>query len=365
MSAPIYETYDELLEAVGRIGKPMTTLGCTVDGAPIISVKAGGDKCPPIFITAGSHATEQAGVSAAVELLEGLDTEHTVYVIPTRDPVGMNPYKYVLGLGLGLDDAGLGVESFDDVEAILCDEGEILFEEGNMLLSLMGEYGYACNRPSSTEDCPQGAFYKRLQRIHREEPQVLEPLFGRRVFQTPGQSGIVGTGELGRAYTLIIGLDGEILHINRFHDTDWAPVEPRVTCRFMRQIRPGISFDLHETQHNADRFWLSARHQMSAVDEEWEQRAAQAAIQAVADSGAALAGDSDMPSGWFDRSQQGLFWLDASRRGEGLNLMDYASREFGLAFGTEMGMFGSFEHRVNLALITVRTAVSVFEERDH
>ena len=70
-----------------------------------------------------------------------------------------------------------------------------------------------------------------------------------------------------------------------------------------------------------------------------------------------------MPSSCFDRTQQGLFWLDASRRGEGLNLMDYASREFGLAFGTEMGMFGSFEHRVNMALITVRMAVSVFEER--
>ena len=269
MSAPIYDTYDELLEVVGRSGKPMTTLGRAVDGAPIISVRAGGDKSPPIFITAGSHATEQAGVSAAVELLEGLDTEHAVYVIPTRDPVGMNPYKHALGLGLGVDDAGVGDESFDDVEAILRYEGEILFEEGNMLLALMGDYGYAWNRPLSTEDCPQGAFYERLQRIHREEPKVLEPLFGRRVFQTPGQPGIEGTGNLDRAYTLIIGLDGEILHINRFHDTAWAPVEPRVTRRLMEQIRPGISFDLHETQHNADRFWLSARHQILAADEEW------------------------------------------------------------------------------------------------
>ena len=34
-----------------------------------------------------------------------------------------------------------------------------------------------------------------------------------------------------------------------------------------------------------------------------------------------------------------------------------------IAFGTEMGMFGSFEGRVDMALTTVRTAVSVFEER--
>ena len=58
-----------------------------------------------------------------------------------------------------------------------------------------------------------------------------------------------------------------------------------------------------------------------------------------------------------------MFWLDATKRGEGLNLMDYASRRHGMAFGTEMGMYGSFEQRVELALITVRTAVAVFEER--
>ena len=34
-----------------------------------------------------------------------------------------------------------------------------------------------------------------------------------------------------------------------------------------------------------------------------------------------------------------------------------------MAFGTEMGMFGTFDGRVDMALITVRTAVSVFEER--
>ena len=48
---------------------------------------------------------------------------------------------------------------------------------------------------------------------------------------------------------------------------------------------------------------------------------------------------------------------------EGLNLMDFASRTYGLAFGTEMGMYGTFDGRVKLAMITVRTATSVFAER--
>jgi len=361
MSARIYDSYDELLAQVEGTGKPITELGRTIGGAPIICVKAGGEKGPPIFITAGSHSTEQAGVSAAVDLIESLDTDYAVYVIPTRDPVGMNGFTYALGLALGDVDE---VTSFDQAEGILRDEGEILFEEDGVgVMSLIGEYGYVCNRPSEAVCCPQSSFYQRLQRLYREEPHVLEPLRGRRVFQTPGQAGVEGTGNFGRAYTLIIGLDGDVLHINRFHDTAWAPVEPRVTRLFMEEIRPGISFDLHESQLMEDRFWLSARHQMTPEDEEWAQRAAQATIRAIADSGATLAQDDDMPSGWFTKSEQALFWLDATQRGEGLNLMDFASREFGLAFGTEMGMYGTFERRVELALITVRTAVSVFEER--
>ena len=58
---------------------------------------------------------------------------------------------------------------------------------------------------------------------------------------------------------------------------------------------------------------------------------------------------------WFTRSEKGVYWLDANIRGEGVNLADYASRTYGLAFGTEMGMYGSFEHRVSLGMLTVQT----------
>jgi hypothetical protein len=131
----------------------------------------------------------------------------------------------------------------------------------------------------------------------------------------------------------------------------------------MAEIRPGISFDIHESQHMGDRYWLSARRQVDDESQEWEERAARATIQAIADTGVTLAEDGDMPSRWFTRSEQAVFWLDATKRGEGLNLMDFASRHYGMAFGTEMGMYGRFEDRVNLGMTTVQTAVSVFEER--
>ena len=57
-----------------------------------------------------------------------------------------------------------------------------------------------------------------------------------------------------------------------------------------------------------------------------------------------------------------MFWLDSKVRGEGLNLADYTANVYGLAFGTEMGMYGTFEKRFSLAMLTVQTAVKVFEE---
>ena len=358
--ARIYWTYDELLEDVRRRARSVEVLGHTVDGSAIVAARGGGDKLPAIFITAGAHSTERAGVSAAVELIDELDTEHQVHVIPTRDPVGMKGFAHALSLGLGETPV---IETFAQAEAILRERGEILFEEDDLLLALIGDYGYTSARPTPDRRCPQNTFYKRLQRLHAEEPDRLAPLLGRRVYMTPGQTGVEGTGDFGRAYTLIISLEGEILHINRFHDTPWAPVEPRVTRDLLARIRPGLSFHLHESQLMENRYWLSARRQPDVENEEWEQKAARATIQAIADSGAKLANDEDAPSKWFDTSERAVFWLDATRRGEGFNLMDFASRTYGLAFGTEMGMYGTFDGRVELAKITVRTAVGVFEER--
>lgn len=360
--ADIYWTYDELLADVERRAQSVEVLGHTIDGSPLVAARGGGDKLPAVFITAGSHSTEQAGVTAAVQCVDELDTEHQVFVIPTRDPVGMQGFAHVLSLGMGERPE---IDSFEQAEGILRDRGDVLFEEDDLLLSLIGDYGYASSRPAEGRACPQYFYYQRLQRLQQEHPEVLEPLKGRRVWMTPGQTGVAGTGDFGRAYTLIISLEGEILHINRFHDTAWSPIEPRVTRDLMSRIRPGISFDLHESQLMDDRYFLSARRQPEAAAEEWEQKAASAVIDAIKASGAGLARDEDVSAlgNWFDTSEPGVCWLDATKRGEGFNLMDFASRTYGLAFGTEMGMYGTFDGRVELAMITVRSAVEVFAQR--
>jgi len=361
----IYWTYEQLLDQCRDGGKDLRILGHCPDGSPLVCVRCGGDKLPAIFITAGSHSTEQAGVSAAVDLMRSLDTEHAVYILPTRDPIGMNGFAYALGLGMGEAPA---FSTFVELEEILRRQGEVSYDEDGIVLSLIGDYGYVSSRPTEQRRHPQWLGYRTLQEVARERPQVFEPFRGRRVYMTPGQEGVEGTGLFGRAYTLIVGLDGEILHINRFHDTAWAPIEPRATRSLLAEIKPGLSFDLHESQIMGNRFWLSARHQADADNQLWEERAASAVVNAIAANGAPIAEDIDvqgipLEQTWFRKSERGVYWLDATIRGEGFNLMDYASRQYGLAFGTEMGMYGSFAERVNLALTTVRTAAEVFAAR--
>ena len=67
--ATIYWKYADLLADTQKRAQSVTTLGHTVDGSPIVVARGGGDKTPAIFITAGSHATEHAGVSSRCSLL--------------------------------------------------------------------------------------------------------------------------------------------------------------------------------------------------------------------------------------------------------------------------------------------------------
>ena len=342
-SMQIFDCYADLLEWIGKKGHQAKTLGCAPDGAPVVCVKAGGEKAPAIVISAGSHSTEQAGVSAAVALIDRLETEHQVYVIPSRDPMGMNGFAYVLGLSLGEEPA---LDSVEDVEELLRERGEVLYEEDETLLVAIGEYGYSTR--GLLGRFPRGA-------------SALESLRGRRIFFPSRNQDVEGTAPCQRAYTLIVSPEGEVPHLNRFHDTTWAPVEARCMRRLLAEVRPGLTLDLHE--HGGDAFWFSARHQQNDDDETWERRMADEMIRAVAGSGATLTPEDYLPGSFFTRGERGVFWLNPQTRGEGLNLADFAASQYGPSFTIETGMRADFQHRVRTAVLAAQTAAKVFEER--
>ncbi len=341
--ALMYPRYTDLLATLDKRGHKYRVLGHAPDRSPIVAVKAGGDKTPAIFISAGSHSTEHAGVSAAVELIDQLETEHQVWIIPTRDPIGLSGFQYALGLGLGEEP---NLQLLDEVDDFLRAKGEVLLDKDGRLLVLIGEYGYA-----------NGSLYRRF----KKGDAFLEPLRGRRLYFPSRWPDREGAGPLQRAYTQVVTPDGEVLHLNRFHDTAWAPSEIRCARRLMAEVNPGLTFDLHE--YGGDAFWMSARHQNNPTDEKWEERMARAAIKAVIDSKAKVAVENYSPGSFFKKQERGVFWLEAKERGEGLNLIDFAARKYGPGFTIETGMRIPFQQRVELHKLVVRTAVREFERR--
>ncbi len=338
-----FHNYQELLKAVEARGHRTRVLGYAPDRSPIVAVKVGGTKKPAIFISAGSHATEQAGVTAAVELMDRLQTEHEVYIVPVRDPIGLNGYRYALSLSLGYEPQ---VRSVTEAEALLRERGEVLLDKDDTLLVVLGEYGYS-NR----------VLYNRFP---KGDP-ILDPLRGRRVFFPSRAEDQEGAAPLERAYTLVVSLEGEVLHLNRFHDTPWAPSEVRCARLLMAEIQPGLTLDLHE--HGGDAYWMSARHQRNDEDEKWEQEMAGEAVRAVTDSGSRIVDESYSPGSFFRKLQPGVFWLEAAVRGEGLNLVDYAAHTYGPAFTVETGMRLPFEERAQTSMRVAQAAIRVFGQR--
>jgi hypothetical protein len=69
------------------------------------------------------------------------------------------------------------------------------------------------------------------------------------------------------------------------------------------------------------------------------------------------------PGSFFTRLDEGVYWLDPSERGEGLNLIDFAARRYGPGFTIETGMRQPFQRRVGQQLRVVEAAVRLFEQR--
>jgi len=338
-----FRRYSDLLQTIKKKGHALRVLGYCPDKSPVVAIKAGGDKKPAIFISAGSHATEHAGVVAAVELIDELKTEHEVYIIPCRDPMGLSGFHHTLSLNLGEEPS---ITSVKEAEALLREKGKILYDSDGRLLVQIGEMGYA-NR----------SFYRKVEK----GADFLESLKGRRISFPSSYTDVPGTGPLERAYTQIVTPDGEVLHLNRFHDTPWAPVEVMCTRRLMAEIKPRLTFDLHE--YGGDDFWMSARRQQTDEDEVWELRMAHEAARAVASLGVSFPDENYRPGSFFEKLAPGLFWLDPTQRGEGLNLVDFAARNYGPGFTVETGMRQKFADRLKMHKTVVRTAVRIFEER--
>src|SRR5205085_4083183 len=116
----------DVLAALRASGKPLQEHGQAVDGTPLLVARTGGDQQPPIFITAGSHAPETAGVHAALNLLDALETKHVAYVLPLRDPLGFRGVNGSLSFAAGRP---VALPDYDAALEFLNANGRLLWQE--------------------------------------------------------------------------------------------------------------------------------------------------------------------------------------------------------------------------------------------
>lgn len=374
-----FTTNAELLGTIENGDHGYRVLGYAPGGEPLVAVRGGGDRDPGIVIAAGSHAEEHAGVRAAVELLDRIETDHRLHVFPTRDPVGLNGYESAFGVAV---DDPPEVDSFRDAEETIRANGTVIDRRDGFTIGLIGDYGYLTRTPPELPADGHALGEGHIERLGVEEPDVLAPLAGRRVYLPPGLPDVEGTGNFDRAHTVIVSPEGTVKHLNRFHADPWAPTEPRCLRRLFAETTPGLFIDMHEFASNGERFHFSLRRTGDEEEERWAERIGQAAARAVDDAGGKLAswedkfGDTPVEDHHYTPVEDGVFWLEHAVRnaqsGErqrpfyetpGLNSSDFVAEEYGLGFGMDTGMYASFEDRVEQAVVAVQAAVDEFEER--
>jgi hypothetical protein len=360
-------TTSDVLEALRASGKPLHEWGRAVDGTPLLAARAGGDKQPAIFITAGAHSTETAGVHGALNLLDALDTEHEVHVLPVRDPFGFAGVNHCLSFAVGQP---VEVPSHHAALDYLTTHGELIWSEGEMRVFKLGNIGFMWHLPQPPSVGRFLTMHSRMLSLVQQDPDSLKPLWGKSVMLLNAMLDVEGSGELGRCWHAIVSPQGEWLHLNRFFGRDDAPPEVAAVDQLMQTIRPGLMCDLHEG--NGSGFWMPIRKPEQNAELVFDMT--KAFFDYIQKRGYPITtfenwaatdetlGKNYTPD-WMKPEPRlpGLFWCDGLLRDEGYNLIDYSAL-FGIGYGTEAPMERPLAMRVDGITNGIKAAIQVWEQ---
>jgi hypothetical protein len=353
----------QVYDALQALGKPLTEWGPALDGTPMLSARTGGRKQPAIFVTAGAHCVETAGVHAALNLLRGLDTTHEVHVMPLRDPLGFAGVNRCLSFAAGNP---VQVADTDECLAFLRSHATLLWHGDDAWLLRLGELGFLWDiaRPGLQ------TFWRQLNlmaRLSAREPDAIRLLRGRSVMLVNPNSGVEGSGPMQRCFHTVVDERGRWLHLNRYLGEDGAPPEVAAVNRLMQRLRPGLTCDLHEG--NGHGFWLPLPRPTENPERVVDM--ARAYLDYVHgchypitdfDDWRATDQTNAADPDWLrpEPHLTGLFWLEGLRKAEGHNLLTYSAL-FGVAFGTEAPMEQPLAMRVDGITHGMLRAIEVWE----
>ena len=358
----------QVLEMLRASGKLLQVWGSAVDGSPILAARSGGTRQPAIFITAGAHCTETAGVHAALNLLQNLDTDYEVHLLPLRDPFGFSGVVHCLQHA-----AGQPVRVHSHLQALefLQAEARLVWSEGSSRLFLLGETGFLWIETALPSVTAFTQLHSRMLTLAKEEPAALAALRGRRVMIVQAMPDVEGTGELGRCWHALVTEQGEWMHLNRLFGRIDAPGEVSAVDHLMQTIRPGLTLDLHEG--NGSGFWMPVNKNKQperafAMTQAFFNyvNARGYPITSYAEWAAtdATLGKNYTPD-WLQPEPRipGMFWIDGLLRGEGENLMDYGAK-YGIGYGTESPMVQPLSMRVDAITNGILAAIQVWQETE-
>lgn len=234
-----------LLAFCERYDLPVRRLGTTLFGRGIHAVDLPGRAdLPPILITSGSHATEPAGVLAALTLAKELRVDRRVVIVPIRDPLGWEGYANYLSLAAGTT---VTLTPDTDLGRLLSELGTVLYREDDLVIAQVGEVAFLA-RPVAKAGRGPMDIWKHLHDVLDADAGVVRTLQSRRLILPENLPDVEGCGVYDHAFTAWVTPEGGVGNFNRLFSFDDPPVEVAVIADLVRELRPELVIDLHESQ---------------------------------------------------------------------------------------------------------------------
>ena len=217
MKRQLIDGSQALREAIEKSGHEYRVIGTQRHGREILMVRVGGtsESLQPALIACGAHTDEQATIMASLELMERIESERPVYIIPCRDPLGFDGMRRCMQLELGTDKE-LG--DWEHLQQTLAENGEVLYHKDDLMIANLGEMVFAvypsrenaatyfCENlwPKVKEEAPElvdRAKYRRFvlpaDRLYFEEWDVFGPATATRYILDTGKlrcpDSVIGT----------------------------------------------------------------------------------------------------------------------------------------------------------------------------
>lgn len=357
---PNCDTNDDVVALVHLSACDHEVVATTIYGLEIVCVRAGGDKEPPILITAGSHAGEPAGVLAALSLINRLETDHAAYIVPLRDPFAWGGFIRCLEFALG---EKVAIESHQDAEECLAERGTVLRSEadGSLIVSLVGDLVFVSIRPPQ-DPSTRVVLEHRLRRLLSEDTILASRLTGMRACWPCNESGVEGCGDFDRAFSSVVTPQRVMADLNRQFTFAYPPVEVACVRSLVNRLKPGLVLDLHEGA--GDQFYVFGNVDLGCEE---DIEIGGAILESVSQRGGELYRLDQLESvfpqiaGRLSEPVPGLMVGTIEDPGQGASFGSYCVR-YAPCFTLESGMYKPLVDRVQQIVEGSLAAVSRFEK---